>query len=660
MSVHNYVPNTPHNSEHNSEDETDLNNVVILISKLDLSHPLHLHPNDSTTLTIVSIKLKGIENYNVWSYAMLLALEGRNKTGYIDNTCRRSYTDKVLGRQWDMVNVVVMGWILNSISEELCTCHAAEDFKKHNQLIKLMQFLMDLDDSYMKTRSNILSRDPLLDAKGAYVLISSEESHRAVVTGSGAGSSQRVQSFVFNSSVNNRGSTQRSQNFGNTSRPNNVSRPNISNNRRTDGGPILVCEHCGFNGHTIDTRFKLIGYLSDFGKKNKSSNSNQSNQNFNRRFMNSNNFVGSSSTSSFSDEQITRPISLIKKIILMTKGNVFKPIWQAGIIFDSGANKHLTYTDKDLVNVIDISYLEIIVSHPNGTQDLITKVARDSKFIVGFDELKCFLISQDLMDVKIMRIGRQVNGLYYIDNLKVHQTSCSYTPQQNGIVERKHRHLLNVARSLLLPSSVLNGRSPYQLVFNRKPSLKHLRVFGCLCFATILNNHDKFSSRAEKCVLIGYSSFKKGSNGSANENEMTVTSDHNTALSEDDVDLGKLKYLLGIEVVDISDGICLSQRKYCLDFLSEFGLLACKPSTIPLEHNAFITSEPSDSDPFMHKLLKSHIKIALKVLRYLKGSPGKGIHISRSQNTSLEVFVDADGAKCFHLCAGFEKPVKDG
>ncbi|GJY50493.1 ribonuclease H-like domain-containing protein [Tanacetum coccineum] len=36
------------------------------------------------------------------------------------------------------------------------------------------------------------------------------------------------------------------------------------------------------------------------------------------------------------------------------------------------------------------------------------------------------------------------------------------------------------------------------------------RVFGCLCFATVLNNHDKFSSRAEKCVLIGYSSFKKG------------------------------------------------------------------------------------------------------------------------------------------------------
>nr|GEW59419.1 putative reverse transcriptase, RNA-dependent DNA polymerase, Gag-polypeptide of LTR copia-type [Tanacetum cinerariifolium] len=61
-----------------------------------------------------------------------------------------------------------------------------------------------------------------------------------------------------------------------------------------------------------------------------------------------------------------------------------------------------------------------------------------------------------------------------------------------------------------LPSYVLKGKSPYEVVFNNKPSLKHLRVFVCLCFANILNNHDRFSSRAEKCVLVGYSSFKKG------------------------------------------------------------------------------------------------------------------------------------------------------
>nr|GEV88977.1 ribonuclease H-like domain-containing protein [Tanacetum cinerariifolium] len=89
-----------------------------------------------------------------------------------------------------------------------------------------------------------------------------------------------------------------------------------------------------------------------------------------------------------------------------------------GTIFDSGANQHLTYTDKNLVNSIDISYLGIKVSYPNGIEALITKVARDSKFVVGFDESKCFLMYRDLIDVKILEIGRQVNVLYYFDNVE--------------------------------------------------------------------------------------------------------------------------------------------------------------------------------------------------------------------------------------------------
>ncbi|GJR60562.1 reverse transcriptase domain-containing protein [Tanacetum coccineum] len=72
---------------------------IDLISKLDISDPLHLHPNDTTALTVVSIKLKGTKNYQAWSCAMLLALEGKNKIGFIDGSCKRSNTDEVLGKQ---------------------------------------------------------------------------------------------------------------------------------------------------------------------------------------------------------------------------------------------------------------------------------------------------------------------------------------------------------------------------------------------------------------------------------------------------------------------------------------------------------------------------------------------------------------------------------
>ncbi|GJS17042.1 ribonuclease H-like domain-containing protein [Tanacetum coccineum] len=45
-----------------------------------------------------------------------------------------------------------------------------------------------------------------------------------------------------------------------------------------------------------------------------------------------------------------------------------------------------------------------------------------------------------------------------------------------------------------LPSSVLSGASPYLLVYGKEPSLSHIKCFGCLCYSTMLNKHDKFSS----------------------------------------------------------------------------------------------------------------------------------------------------------------------
>ncbi|GKA69009.1 ribonuclease H-like domain-containing protein [Tanacetum coccineum] len=258
MSLHGY-------SDGEYEFDVGEDNNVTKIRKLDVSHPLHLHPHDSVALTVVSVKLKRIENYQVWSCAMLLALEGKNKTGFIDGSYRRSNTDEVLGRQWDRVNAVVLGWILNSISEELflgqiftkrakhiweelretydkvdesvtfslhhkihtlskngsfiadyyhmlnalwkqfdalielprCTCHAVDDVKKHNQLMKLMQFLMGLDDTYMQIRSSILSRETLLDVRSAYAIISSEESYR-IATYS-VSETSRVSNSAFNS-----------------------------------------------------------------------------------------------------------------------------------------------------------------------------------------------------------------------------------------------------------------------------------------------------------------------------------------------------------------------------------------------------------------------------------------------------------------------------
>ena len=117
---------------------------------------------------------------------------------------------------------------------------------------------------------------------------------------------------------------------------------------------------------------------------------------------------------------------------------------------------------------------------------------------------------------------------FYTENGIVQQTSCVDTPRQNGRVERKHRHILNVARALRFqanlpiefwgecvltaadlinrtPSTILQGTTPYEVLFGAKPMYDHIKFFGYLCYAHNLPRHkDKFGPRSYKCVFIGY------------------------------------------------------------------------------------------------------------------------------------------------------------
>ncbi|KAK6796289.1 hypothetical protein RDI58_003990 [Solanum bulbocastanum] len=117
----------------------------------------------------------------------------------------------------------------------------------------------------------------------------------------------------------------------------------------------------------------------------------------------------------------------------------------------------------------------------------------------------------------------------------IHQTTCPYTPQQNGVAERKNRHLIETARTLLLESNVplrfwgdailtscyLINRMPSSSIQNQVPHSilfpqSHLypippRVFGSTCFVhNLAPGKDKLAPRALKCVFLGYSRVQKG------------------------------------------------------------------------------------------------------------------------------------------------------
>ena len=62
-------------------------------------------------------------------------------------------------------------------------------------------------------------------------------------------------------------------------------------------------------------------------------------------------------------------------------------------------------------------------------------------------------------------------------------------------------------------------------------------------------------------------------------------------------DLGDVKYFLGLEIAKSSAGICVSQRKYFLYLLSDFGYLGCKPASSPMEANIKLSMDEGDDIP---------------------------------------------------------------
>lgn len=115
-----------------------------------------------------------------------------------------------------------------------------------------------------------------------------------------------------------------------------------------------------------------------------------------------------------------------------------------------------------------------------------------------------------------------------------HQCSCPYTPEQNGVAERKHHHIVEIALSLLskssvplrfwfyafacavflinrLPSTSLGNRSPYEVLFSTYPNYNHLRVFGCACYPLLRPYAtNKLQPRTKQCVFLGYPLGYKG------------------------------------------------------------------------------------------------------------------------------------------------------
>nr|GEY53085.1 ribonuclease H-like domain-containing protein [Tanacetum cinerariifolium] len=267
--------------------------------------------------------------------------------------------------------------------------------------------------------------------------------------------------------------------------------------------------------------FKIIGYPADFGKKT-------SGQNFKKQGVFNNNSVGKSSSSGFTDEQMATLISFIKD----NKGG--KNV-QANMIW---ANQHMTYTDKELVNVIDISYLKIKVGHPNGTEAYISKIGnlrlsngltlhdvmvipeyyvtlisvhklvKENKIIVAFDENRCYFLTQDLNLKNVIGIGKQCEDPV----LNVLKDSLNFDKRDNtGCCEIFER-----AKQTREPFPLSDHNSKNLEVgkndsTNVLQDVNHINFFD-IKYLEIPNDDERVANDLNKCKSDSSSSSEFGSN----------------------------------------------------------------------------------------------------------------------------------------------------
>ncbi|XP_021756646.1 uncharacterized protein LOC110721766 [Chenopodium quinoa] len=577
--------------------------------KIDPSSPFYLGSGDQPGNLITHVILKG-DNYLSWSRAITLSFESRRKFGFVDGTISKP-TEKKKMLDWDMMNSMLVSWILRAIEPKLaasipsfdeakrlwdylekryceasgpclqqlrasitnckqlqhmsvkdyynqlmgffdnlvrlkpphgcecgnCSCNVAAKYESDRQEEKLHQFLVDIDDvKYAVVRTNLLLQQPptTLD-RALQALIQEERSCNIAQTKS---HDDKAEAHVF--ALPDRGknfSLQRDKSKGGTSSALAASR-----------SAAPAASHS-----SAASRPAPAAAATDHGKGAVRAHA-----------------VGDVSSSPSQDT-----LFALKEL-------------QLEHIIETGASHHVTGDESFLMDVQ--SMLPCLVGLPDGAQaatkegrvfladGIILKRDQHSGSLIGRGEridglyyfwrlpTVCAVTGPEVSTFELWhwRLGhlsdravklvpvvsassvfvkyvRSDNGTefrcmipYFDERGILFQTSYVGTPQQDGHVERKHQHILNVAWALMFqgnlpigfwgecvlgavylinrtPSRLLNNKTPYEILFGKEPNFEEMHVFGSLCFAHNQKaESDKLSPRSRKCVFVGYLHGKKG------------------------------------------------------------------------------------------------------------------------------------------------------
>ncbi|XP_075101952.1 uncharacterized protein LOC142177370 [Nicotiana tabacum] len=547
----------------------------------DSNHPYFLYSSDAPRMSLVNEPFDG-RGFPRWRRSILIALSAKNKLGFIDGTCIEPKLDSADYPLWSRANDMVTSWLLNSLSKDI-----------GNSVIYSKTARNLWNNLEHSARGNILMMSPLPSMDFAYSLLLQDENQREAFV-----------NLVHKGRVH-KGTTIKDKGDG-------VIHQNPINNQQKNKAakekcnPNVSCTHCMRTGHVKADCYRLIGFPDDFlftksnnykasikGNAVIGGQDNEINPNPN------NEGVVGSQNQSFSREQISELVNIIKQVQVGYAGNTGSEISvnavagtilkHSGIclivfktktwIIDLGASEHMCFDSSSFQELCPLpipvhiglsNSFQLYVTHIGtvciqndmilekvplvrrgqvfgeirGGLYLLKPISINAKFVsssndgdgeidgdvthrIGVGWMKWKLASGVLcnknvpsklkerqFNIKVKKVksdnalelgkGSQQSD-FLLSHGILHETSCVGIPQQNGIVDRKHRHLLEVAREFL------KGKTPYQIIFGKSPVYDNLKVFECLCYAsTLAHNRDKFDPRAHACAFLGYSQHQKG------------------------------------------------------------------------------------------------------------------------------------------------------
>ncbi|WVZ17643.1 hypothetical protein V8G54_010625 [Vigna mungo] len=540
---------------------------------------LYLHPNENPTISLVSPVLNNT-NYHSWNRSFVTAISAKNKVEFVLGSAPQPAQTDATFHAWFRCNSMVVSWLLHSVSPSIresiiwmdnavdiwndlkirfaqgdlaristlqmeattlsqgelsvtefftklriiwdeldnfrpdpicicktkCSCTVSSILSQRKHEDRAMQLLRGLNSQFTNIQSHILLLDPLPPISKIFSLVIQQERH--IMTDHVTASMKTVSnsnspcqpngSTTITCTYCNRVGHQETTCFKKHGFPNQDHR----NAKTTNNNNRKICTYCRKTGHTIDVCFKKHGYPPGY---------------------------------KFSDNKPGQ-IHHVSTARDATQPNDLDP--------DHSSIETIQITPQqyqilaDLFNKSETSAPNV---HINQVGTLSTNTSPGnivSALHIHSDNtwlLDSGAIDHDTQSQEKIGLIRHKNGLYLFDSPGInHQTTCVETPEQNGVVERKHQHILNITRALLfhshlptvfwcyaaqhavffinqMPTPVLQNDTPHDRLHGSSCDLSILRVFGCLCYANTITAHrKKFDDRAVPGIFLGFKRHTKG------------------------------------------------------------------------------------------------------------------------------------------------------